>query len=179
MHLKGSCHCGAVKFSLHSDSPVPYMHCYCSICRKTAGSGGYAVNVGGDADSMKVRGSQNVSRFHALIREPGRRARRSPAWRHFCRKCGSPLWLSDPRWPHLVHPHASAIDTPLPRPPEVVEASLASAPAWVDVPSGKGHVHCDGWPEESLREWHERHGMPASEETSSPSRKRRRATGKS
>ena len=47
MQLKGSCHCGAVKFSLQSDSPVPFMHCYCSICRKTAGSGGYAIRSAG------------------------------------------------------------------------------------------------------------------------------------
>lgn len=159
MHLKGSCHCGAVKFSLESDSPVPFMHCHCSICRKTAGSGGYAINLGGDAASMKVRGGHNVSRFHALIREPGRRARRSRAWRHFCRKCGSPLWLWDPRWPELIHPHASAIDTPLPRPPEVVEAALADAPDWVDVTRRRGHVLCERWPEESLRDWHQRHGV--------------------
>ena len=161
MLLKGSCHCGAVKFSLDADSPVPFMHCHCSICRKTAGSGGYAINLGGDAASMKVRGKRNVSRFHALIRESGRRARRSPAWRHFCSKCGSPLWLWDPRWPELIHPHASAIDTPLPKPPEVVEAALAYAANWVDVSSGKGRVRCNYWPDESLREWHERHGFLA------------------
>ena len=40
-----------------------------------------------------------------------------------------------------------------------VEAALADAPAWVDVPSGKGHVHCETWPAESLREWH-RHESP-------------------
>jgi hypothetical protein len=159
MHLEGSCHCGAVKFSLQSDSPVPFMHCHCSICRKTAGAGGYAINLGGDAASMKVRGSRNVTRFHALIREPGRRSRRSPAWRHFCRKCGSPLWLWDPRWPELVHPHASAIDTPLPRPPQVVEAALAYSADWVEVPTGKGHVLFDHWPHESLRDWHQRHGL--------------------
>ena len=66
MQLKGSCHCGAVKFRLQSDSPVPFMHCHCSICRKTAGSGGYAINLGGDAKSMKVAGMRNVTRFHAL-----------------------------------------------------------------------------------------------------------------
>ena len=175
MQLKGSCHCGAVKFSLHSDSPVPFMHCHCAICRKTAGSGGYAINLGGDADSMKVRGSQHVTRFHALIREPGRRARRSTAWRHFCKKCGSPLWLWDPRWPELIHPHASAIDTPLPKPPEVVEAALAYAPEWVDVPAGRGHVRCDGWPKESLREWHQRHGLSAMEPERPRSGKRARA----
>ena len=175
MKLKGSCHCGAVKFSLQSDSPVPFMHCYCSICRKTAGAGGYAINLGGDADSLKVTGMKNVTRFHALIREKdalirekdaptrekGKRATRSPAWRHFCKKCGSPLWLWDRRWPELIHPHASAIDTPLPKPPEVVEAALAYAANWVDVPKGKKHVHCREWPGESLGEWHERHRLLA------------------
>ena len=159
MHLEGSCHCGAVKFSLESDSPVPFMHCHCSICRKTAGSGGYGINLGGDARTMKVLGKKHVAKFHAVIRERGQRPRRSKAFRHFCRKCGSPLWLWDPRWPELIHPHASAIDTPLPKPPEVVEAALAYAPRWVDVPKGKGHVHCREWPQESLREWHERHRL--------------------
>ena len=41
--LEGSCHCGAVRFSVKSHTPQPYMHCYCSICRKTAGGGGYAI----------------------------------------------------------------------------------------------------------------------------------------
>ena len=39
--LEGSCHCGAVHFTVRSHTPQPYMHCYCSICRKTAGGGGY------------------------------------------------------------------------------------------------------------------------------------------
>jgi hypothetical protein len=79
--------------------------------------------------------------------------------RHFCKKCGSPLWLWDPRWPELVHPHASSIDTPLPKPPEVVEAALAYAAPWIDVPKGKGHLRCKEWPQESLREWHQRHRL--------------------
>ena len=74
-----------------------------------------------------------------------------------CGECGSALWLWDPRWPELVHPHASAIDTPLPKPREVVEAALEFAPAWVDVPKGRGHVHHGHWPAESLEEWHKRH----------------------
>ena len=74
-------------------------------------------------------------------------------------KCGSALWLWDARWPDLVHPHASAIDTPLPKPPEVVEAGLDFAAPWVDVPKGKGHVACSEWPSESLEEWHRRHHL--------------------
>ena len=140
-------------------SPVPFMHCHCSICRKTAGSGGYAINLGAAAASLKVRGERHLGRYHALIREPGKRARRSPAERRFCKECGSALWLWDPRWPELIHPHASAIDTPLPKPPEVVEAALEFAPAWVDVPKGKGHVHARRWPDESLEDWHRRHRL--------------------
>ena len=87
--------------------------------------------------TLKVRGEKHLGRYHALIREPGKRARRSPAERRFCKECGSALWLWDPRWPELIHPHASAIDTPLPKPPEVVEAALDFAPAWVDVPRAR------------------------------------------
>lgn len=159
MHLEGSCHCGAVKFSLEAPAPVPFMHCHCSICRKTAGSGGYGINLGGDFVSLRVRGAKHLGTYHAIIREAGQRPRRSPAERRFCLKCGSPLWLWDPRWPELVHPHASAIDTPLPKPAEVVEAALDYAASWVDVPKGRGHVHCGQWPAESLEEWHRRHRL--------------------
>ena len=159
MKLEGSCHCGAITFSLRSTTFSPFMHCHCSICRKTAGSGGYAINLGGDATTLKVRGKQHLGLYHAILREPGRRSTRSPAERRFCLKCGSALWLWDPRWPELIHPHASAIDTPLPRPPDVVEAALDFVPAWVDVPKGKGHQHSGEWPAESLAEWHERHGL--------------------
>ena len=88
-----------------------------------------------------------------------RRATRSKAERRFCLKCGSALWLWDPRWPELIHPHASAIDTPLPKPSEVVEAALDYVAPWVDVPKGKGHVHSRQWPSESLAGWHERHRL--------------------
>ena len=46
MRLDGSCHCGKVRFTVESAEPVPFMRCYCSICRKTAGAGGYAINLG-------------------------------------------------------------------------------------------------------------------------------------
>ena len=159
MHLRGSCHCGAVRFTVEAPSPVPFMHCHCTICRKTAGSGGYAINLGADAATLKIRGEAHLGCYHALIREPGKRTRRSKAERRFCNECGSPLWLWDPRWPHLVHPHASAIDTPLPKAPEVVEAALDFAAPWVDVPRGKGHVRVRRWPDESLEDWHKRHHL--------------------
>lgn len=159
MHLEGSCHCRAVRFSLDANSTVPFMHCHCSICRKTAGSGGYAINLGGDARTLKIQGKKNLGTFHAVIREEGKRAKRSKAERSFCLKCGSALWLWDPRWPELIHPQASAIDTPLPKPPEMLEIMLDFAPDWVDVPQGKAHKRYPQFPEESLADWHKRHGL--------------------
>src|SRR3546814_7146024 len=104
------------------------MRCYCSICRKTAGGGGYAINLSGEAATLEVQGKQHVSVYHA--RGPaGDPSGVSPAKRHFCKHCGSALYLSDSRWPELVHPLASPIDTPLPPAPESVYIMLASNPA--------------------------------------------------
>jgi len=36
--LLGSCQCGKVHFSVESETPVPFMFCFCSICRKTGGA---------------------------------------------------------------------------------------------------------------------------------------------
>jgi len=56
MKLEGSCHCGAVSFSATTHAPHPYMNCYCSICRKLGGGGGYAINIKADYDSLKIKG---------------------------------------------------------------------------------------------------------------------------
>jgi hypothetical protein len=113
MKLEGSCHCGGVRFSMESEHPYPFNHCYCSICRKTAGGGGYAINLGGSAESLSVDGEANISVYQAA---PGD-GETSSGCRNFCKTCGSALWLWDPRWPELIHPFASAIDTDLPAPP--------------------------------------------------------------
>lgn len=69
MQLEGSCHCGAVSFSLACAHPYPYQRCYCSICRKTQGGGGFAINLGGDAQSLKVRGRKHISIYHARLKD--------------------------------------------------------------------------------------------------------------
>lgn len=158
MRLEGSCHCGAVRFACESEAPYPFMHCYCSICRKTAGAGGYAINLHADADSLELRGEEHITVYRAYIDHP-RREVRSEGERRFCRHCGSMLWVWDPAWPELMHPFASAIDTPLPAPPERTHILLDSKPDWVPVPAGPQERHFDGYPDESLMDWHQRHGL--------------------
>ena len=161
MKLEGSCHCGAVRFALTSAEPVPYMRCYCSICRKTAGGGGFAVNLGGEAASLKVDGEENTSIYRARIADGDGEAGLSPARRHFCSQCGSALWAYDPRWPELVHPFASAIDTPLPDAPRHCHIMLGSKPGWVPVDAAEAEERFDEYPDLSLHDWHVREGVLA------------------
>ena len=128
MKLNGSCHCRAVRFTVDAASPCPYMRCYCSICRKTAGGGGYAINLGAQRETLAIEGEENLAVYRATMPD----GHVSSGERNFCRICGSALWLFDPNWPELIHPHASAIDTDLPVPPESVHIMLGSKASWVE-----------------------------------------------
>ncbi|MCF3933003.1 GFA family protein [Acuticoccus sp. M5D2P5] len=154
MWLDGSCSCGAVRFGVEAYAPVPFTRCHCSICRKTAGGGGYAINLGAYKDTMTVEGEADIGVFHAVID-----GKESEAERHFCLRCGSALWVFDPSWPDLVHPFASAIDTALPEPPQVVHMMLGSRASWVRDEARPGDASFDVYPDESLEDWHRRMGM--------------------
>ncbi|MBW3567718.1 MAG: GFA family protein [Proteobacteria bacterium] len=146
MKLQGSCHCGSVAFSVDSIAPYPYMRCFCSICRKTAGAGGFAINLHAQSETLDVEGEENISVYHAVLEN----GERSPAVRHFCKDCGSFLWLFDPRWPELIHPFAS---------PAYVNIMLDSKASWVEVPAGSQDEHYAEYPELSIVEWHRVHGL--------------------
>ncbi|HKW81449.1 MAG TPA: GFA family protein [Casimicrobiaceae bacterium] len=163
MKLKGSCHCGAVEFSVVSHTPQPFLRCYCSICRKTGGGGGYAINIMGESRTLQVRGERNIAVYRARIKEKGAsKPTLSKGRRHFCRKCASALWVWDPQWPEWVYPFASAIDTPLPRPREGVSMMLDYAAPWADVARGRHHQHFGEYPKESIAGWHEKRGLEVS-----------------
>ena len=243
MKLNGSCHCQAVRFTVESASPYPFMRCYCSICRKTAGAGGYAINLGADRRTLVGEGAEHLSVYRASLEDGSE----SSGERNFCRRCGSALWLYDPNWPDLglftlrstprrglasrqtrrrrrawrcharsrqrsvaarqaparrvspkkartrrckcspwprhgcalrldcvlfsgsrgvdrrvnrpKHPHASVIDTPLPVPPERVHIMLGSKAPWVEPEVRPGDRSFDRYPDESLAQWHARHGL--------------------
>ncbi|QFI37926.1 hypothetical protein FR932_08710 [Moritella marina ATCC 15381] len=93
MLLKGSCHCQPVKFQVESKHPYPFNCCYCSICRKTAGGGGYVINLSADAESLIIEGKEYIGIYNAKT-DGGF----SPMERNFCRNCASALWVYDPSW---------------------------------------------------------------------------------
>lgn len=155
MLLEGSCHCGAVKFSLQSRTPHPFMLCYCSICRKTGGGGGYAINIMGSADTLEIQSTSAIAIYRAS------NANGSPGGnrRHFCSLCGSALWCANPAYGEWVYPFASAIDTPLPAPPQLAHIMENYRPDWVAVPEGAHHAHFGEYPAEGIHDWHESRGL--------------------
>jgi hypothetical protein len=155
MKLEGSCSCGAIKFRLKSQHPYPYQKCYCSICRKTQGGSGYSINLSGEYKSLKINGKKFISVYRARVKNPeDKKGSLSTVERSFCSKCGSGLWLYDPSWPELVHPFASAIDTPLPKAPVSTHVMLEFKAEWVDITKKKGDKHFQRYPKESIADWH-------------------------
>lgn len=146
MKLKGSCHCKKVSFTVESENFYPYQYCYCSICRKTQGGGGYAINLSAKYDTLKVKGKRYISVYRA----------KGTGERNFCSGCGSGLWLYDPTWPELVHPFASAIDSKLPQAPEHTHLMLDFKASWVELHKTKKDKTFKRYPKESIAEWHDR-----------------------
>ncbi len=160
MLLKASCHCQAVKFEVESHTPYPFLRCFCSICRKTAGGGGFAINIMGEAGTLKIKGKRYIGIYHAILgKHKNGKSIISPGQRHFCKKCASCLWIADKRWPKWIYPFASAIDSPLPRPPGNVNIMLNFSPDWVEIPKGKRQLNYEEYNDESIAAWHRRHHL--------------------
>ncbi|MEZ5800312.1 MAG: GFA family protein [Nitratireductor sp.] len=86
---KGSCLCGAVRYSTRGDlRPVTY--CHCSQCRKQTGLY-YATTAVADGD-LSVEGAEHVTWYHAS----------SHAKRGFCGTCGSALFWKMDSAPHTA-----------------------------------------------------------------------------
>ena len=84
----GKCLCGEVTIKI--DGPISdIIHCHCSLCRKNSGTA-YATNgFINSADFAIVTGSDSLTIFSF---KPGRN-------RHFCTKCGSPVFSSNTQDP--------------------------------------------------------------------------------
>ncbi|KAJ6453165.1 Mss4-like protein [Mycena sanguinolenta] len=159
VELKGSCHCGAVRFSLQSSTAVPYQLCLCSICRKVGCAGG-SINLGGHFKTLKVEtGQEHISIYKAVLNRDTPEERIASSERSFCAKCSAMLWLYDKTWPELVHPFASAIDSPALEVPEKMVCLMTdSKPDYVRLPEGAKELYPE-YPQFSLEDWHKKNGL--------------------
>ncbi|MEW6982547.1 GFA family protein [Colwelliaceae bacterium 6471] len=80
----GKCLCGEVQITI-SGKISDIIHCHCSLCRKNSGTA-YATNGFINAADFNITsGEQYINVFSF---KPGRN-------RHFCSKCGSPVYSSN------------------------------------------------------------------------------------
>ena len=156
--LEGSCRCGAVQFSVQSHAPYPYQLCYCSICRKTPGGGGFAINLHADKKSLKIRGKKAIGIFRAKIEDDDGHCHTSRAGaasaRDAARRCGCSI------------PGGRSWCTPSP-PPSTPAAGAADQGApdaefkapWVKPDFGRGDARFRENPKLSIEEWHKKRGL--------------------
>jgi hypothetical protein len=71
-----------------------------------------------------------------------------------------------------VHPHAAAIDSPLPIPPENVHCLVGSKASWVTIEGKPDDPRFEHYPSMSLAQWHQSKGLtsPASAGQGEPRR---------
>jgi len=150
MRLEGSCECGAVRFAMSSRTPYPYRICYCRRCRKTAGSIGASVNVLALTEGMELEADVEPTRYRHPV---------EPVVHTFCARCGSSLFLEIDGFPQWIYPFASAVDTPLPAPPEFIHVRTDERQSWVPAIGSPGDPRFETNTGESMAEWHQRLGL--------------------
>ncbi len=96
----GKCLCGTVSIRING-SISDIIHCHCSLCRKNSGTA-YATNgFINAADFEIISGQNNLSTFSF---KPGRN-------RHFCTRCGSPVYSSNDQDPTRFRIRLGIIDS--------------------------------------------------------------------
>ena len=159
MQLEGSCHCGKVRYSVDSNTPYPFSRCYCSTCRKLNGGGGYTVNIMAEAPTMNIEGAEHLSVYRSALNDRGMYEEDGLGFsrRSFCKHCGTMMWNANPNHGDWIYLFASAVDTPLPAPPEVRHTMVKHKAPWIELSDSEQQF--DQYPDESIEDWHKNRGL--------------------
>lgn len=123
-HYSGSCLCGGIQYELLSElGPIDV--CYCRMCRKASG-GPLATNAPVVAEAFRLVDGAGLLR--AYESSPGEK-------RHFCGRCGSPIFSQREDRPNVLRIRVGAINEPLNVRP-VLSYHTASKCNWWEVPDG-------------------------------------------
>lgn len=99
--LNGSCLCGAVKYSLKSEPQMAF-NCHCRTCRKMTGSAFEAVVLIDEA-GFKIGQGEDCLTVYQISRK---------ARKHFCNRCGTPIYNRHRLAPGKVIVHIGSLDDP-------------------------------------------------------------------
>lgn len=102
MLIQGRCLCGAIAVEINGEIS-DIIHCHCSLCRKSSGTA-YATN--GFINSSEFSITQGQALLSSYEVKPGKE-------RHFCSRCGSPIYSSNSENPQKLRIRLGLIDTPI------------------------------------------------------------------
>ena len=120
--MKGSCNCKTISFS-SSQQIKAFVNCHCNLCRKMNGSS-FSTYVVVPENEFSITG-QSLSSFKVS----------EHATKHFCTRCGTPIFNTNPKLAGLIIIHLGAIDSHLEISP-AVNIFCESQLEWVDKISG-------------------------------------------
>jgi len=82
--IKASCLCGEVRLKIVGEIS-DIIHCHCGLCRKSSGTA-FATNGFVQTNDLTITHGENQLQSFEL--RPGKK-------RHFCQRCGSPIYSSN------------------------------------------------------------------------------------
>lgn len=97
---EGGCLCGAVRYVLKSE-PAMTAVCHCTHCQRQSGTM-FSTNLGVPEQAYVQTGETKVYEDRG---DSGQ-----PVWRHFCPKCGSPIYSKVAVMPGLLFVKAGTLD---------------------------------------------------------------------
>ncbi len=98
--LKGSCLCKDIEFQF-PNAEGDYVYCHCLSCRKASGAA-FGANISVPIETFEIlKGEASLKVFES---SPGK-------MRHFCNRCGSPLFTLVGRNPAFARVRLGSIDS--------------------------------------------------------------------
>lgn len=125
--MKGSCHCESIEFELKGN-PELVVNCHCNECKKRNGSAYSTYMAVKQSDLSIIKGNEYLKAY--TIENVGEK--------HFCSKCGSPIYNNNYRYPGLYMLFYGVVNSPENITPSY-NVYCESKHKWVDTIDG---IHC-------------------------------------
>ena len=119
--MKGSCLCGAVRYVIEGDI-VGINYCHCVQCRKASGTA-FATNAAVAMSDFRIESGRD--RLAAFESSPGKK-------RHFCSRCGSPIYSQYDDGREVVYVRIGTIDDDAELRPDIHIHVRSKAP-WYEI----------------------------------------------
>lgn len=99
--FEGSCLCKSVEYTIEADV-VATANCHCNTCKKSTGAAFQTVTVALNKSFNITTGEENIKTF----------AISDKALKHFCEKCGTPIYNTHQGFPGFNMVYLGSLDEP-------------------------------------------------------------------